>query len=397
MIALMSIAVVAGCGSNAVGTSAPSGSPVEAGVSASANVGSDATAAAGPTGGPVPKGFVASDLTFVSPNEGWLLGTAPCSTKPCTSIVHTTDGGKTWTGIPAPKAELEVNGQNGCGTGPCVRGLRFATSKIGYAYGSTAWYLTTDAGQTWKKESGQALAIEVSNGTAVRVTTTSPGCPPGCTFKISTAPLGSASFTDAKVSGTAGLLGNNVQLIRQGHAAYAEIFQNPAGGAESAQATLLTSTDDGRTWTVRPDPCAQASGPEADSAEMAVADDGSLSVLCRSRSGQSAFVRTSTNDGASFGPQHQTPGGAPSFGLGAASAETLLLVQLGTNEDTLMRTGDGGATWTKVATAPAPTSGDLGLAAIGFQNGTTGRWAPGRSSVLTTTDAGQTWQTQTPH
>ena len=83
------------------------------------------------------------------------------------------------------------------------------------------------------------------------------------------------------------------------------------------------------------------------------------------------------------------------FGLGAASAKTLLLVQLGDGQDTLLRTGDGGATWAKVATAAAPTNGDLGMAAIGFQNATTGRWTPGGSVVLTTRDTGKSWDSVT--
>jgi hypothetical protein len=33
----------------------------------------------GPPGGPVPRGFQAASMTFVSPSEGWVLGTAPCA------------------------------------------------------------------------------------------------------------------------------------------------------------------------------------------------------------------------------------------------------------------------------------------------------------------------------
>ena len=287
VVAMLSVLALAGCANSAAGTAAPSGSPAGAATGARTST----------AGGPVPKGFVAKDLTFVSADEGWLLGTAPCATKPCTSIVHTTDGGKTWAGIPAPKAELETNGQNSCaGSGPCVRGLRFANSKVGYAYGSTAWYLTTDGGQTWTQEKGQANAIEVANGTAARIGTASEGCPPGCTFTVATAPVGGATFSTAEVSGGS-LLGNNVQLLRQGHSAYAEVFQNVAGGAEDAHATLLTSTDDGRRWTVRNDPCTSSRGQETDSTQISVADDGSLSVLCSTRGGAASFVRTSTDHG----------------------------------------------------------------------------------------------------
>jgi hypothetical protein len=60
----------------------------------------------GPAGGPVPAGFHAVDLTFVDVNDGWALGTAPCASAPCTSILRTTDGGLSWAGIPAPRAPL---------------------------------------------------------------------------------------------------------------------------------------------------------------------------------------------------------------------------------------------------------------------------------------------------
>src|SRR4051794_21631848 len=68
----------------------------------------------GPAGGPVPAGFNGYDLTWVSNDDGWALGTAPCDNRPCTSILRTTDGGKSWVGIPAPRAELIETDTNTC-------------------------------------------------------------------------------------------------------------------------------------------------------------------------------------------------------------------------------------------------------------------------------------------
>jgi photosystem II stability/assembly factor-like uncharacterized protein len=353
----------------------------------------------GPAGGPVPKGFTAQDLTFVSTTNGWLLGTAPCSAAPCTSIVHTTDGGKTWAGIPAPKADLEPNGQNGCGDKACVRGLRFGDPTTGYAYGSTAWYLTNDGGGTWTKLDGQANALEIANGSVIRVSSNSQACPPGCTYQLTTAPLGSSQFTAAKVSGGPGqLLGNNVQLLRQGHNAYLELFANTAGGGEDAHAQFLTSNDDGKSWTVRKDPCGTYQGTEADSTRMAVADDGSLTVLCSLRTGQSSFVITSTDGGGSFGPQHAVSQGG-GLDVGAASGRTLMVVTAQTQTDqraeTLLRSADAGSTWTPVATTPIASPDDLSNQTIGFQNGTAGQWTPGGNEVFHTTDGGTSWQKYT--
>ena len=60
-----------------------------------------------PAGGPVPAGFRSQSATFVSADQGWVLGTAPCAKAPCTSIVRTNDDGATWAGTPAPTDGLE--------------------------------------------------------------------------------------------------------------------------------------------------------------------------------------------------------------------------------------------------------------------------------------------------
>ena len=46
-----------------------------------------------PPGGPVPGGFTATSVTFVSAQEAFVLGTAPCPNAVCTSIVRTFDRG----------------------------------------------------------------------------------------------------------------------------------------------------------------------------------------------------------------------------------------------------------------------------------------------------------------
>src|SRR5579859_5544624 len=43
-----------------------------------------------PAGGPVPAGFGPQSFTAISEYTWWLLGDAPCSSPPCTSIVRTT-------------------------------------------------------------------------------------------------------------------------------------------------------------------------------------------------------------------------------------------------------------------------------------------------------------------
>jgi photosystem II stability/assembly factor-like uncharacterized protein len=124
---------------------------------------------------------------------------------------------------------------------------------------------------------------------------------------------------------------------------------------------------------------------------MAVADDGSMTMLCYVRDGTgSTFVVTSTDGGATFGPQRPTPGSG--LTVGAASAGTLFASTLDGTRPHLYRSGDGGATWTVTATAPEQIAqGAVPDGAAGFQNAQDGWWLPGRGTVFATTDAGRTW------
>jgi photosystem II stability/assembly factor-like uncharacterized protein len=89
------------------------------------------------TAGAVPAGFQPQSFTAISEFTWWLLGTAPCGSHTCTAIVQTTDGGTTFTRIPAPRT-------------PTVS-IRFADASDGYAYGRQLWS-THDDGKTWTRQ-----------------------------------------------------------------------------------------------------------------------------------------------------------------------------------------------------------------------------------------------------
>jgi photosystem II stability/assembly factor-like uncharacterized protein len=130
-----------------IGPTHPATTPSHAGGSSRAGSLQPAPGAT-PRGGPVPPGFSAGSVTFVSPTEGWVLGTAPCSTPPCTSILRTTDAGRTWVGIPAPRVAGSGLGESdGHGS---VHELRFADPTDGFAYGTGLWE-THDGGSTWAR------------------------------------------------------------------------------------------------------------------------------------------------------------------------------------------------------------------------------------------------------
>ncbi len=129
-VALIALATVTACQNTTTGQPAPSSSGSS---SAEEKI-------AGPPGGPVPKGFVAKDLTFVSTRTGWLLGTAPCTVAPCTSIVRTIDSGRTWIGIPAPRPTWSRT----------ARAADANTPLLAVASGdATKLYRGTGAGASW--------------------------------------------------------------------------------------------------------------------------------------------------------------------------------------------------------------------------------------------------------
>jgi photosystem II stability/assembly factor-like uncharacterized protein len=101
-------------------------------------------------------------MTFVSASEGWVLGTTRrCAHAPCTSVLRTTDGGRTWAGIPAPRFRLDGSRP----AGGLIR-LRFADASDGFAFGSQLW-VTHNGGSSWyrvRQVPGYITDLEASAG-----------------------------------------------------------------------------------------------------------------------------------------------------------------------------------------------------------------------------------------
>jgi hypothetical protein len=343
--------------------------------------------ALGPAGGPVPAGFTGYDLTWVSEDDGWALGTAPCGSPPCTSVLRTTDGGRSWVGIPAPRAELVETDTNTCGDG-CGRVgyLRFATPLIGYAYGPNSLYMTTDGGATWKRKPGFAYGLEVVGGSVLRVSAQAAGCEPGCTFRLQRAPIGSDSWQDVPLP--AGGRSARAQLATSGNTVVLATHANAAGGAEDATSVLFTSSDGGGSWHTVGEPCPRRGTAEVDSQDVTVAPDGSITVLCVPRGplrDGTVFPMTSA-DGEHFTAGTPVPGPRPPTALGATSATDLFVLK---DLDGLYRSTDAGAHWTRLPAGPPGgsylgfESSRVGRVVINSESGTNGTW--------TTRDGGTTW------
>ena len=258
---------VAGCGSSGASGSAASsgtgaGSPVRSAsspsVSAQAPVGATASA------GPVPARFAATSVTFSSPEEAWVLGTAPCAHAPCTSIVRTLDRGRSWVGLPAPSVAVGPPGQ---ASPPAVWGIRFATPGHGFVFGDGLWE-TTDGGGHWIRDAqpgGSILSLAILGGQVLALT--APCAPGNCSrpAALERRALDGGSWTAvAKV--TVGNLIDSTDLIA-----------TQAGVAAVVNGhDVLVTGDDGLTFSVSPVPC-----PALDQApSVAVTSPHGLAVLC---------------------------------------------------------------------------------------------------------------------
>jgi photosystem II stability/assembly factor-like uncharacterized protein len=119
----------------------PARGPSRGGSGAGARAGSrrhrSQRAAAPAAAGTAPSGFQPESFTAISEFTWWLLGNAPCSSPPCTSIVHTVNGGQSFVGLPAPRT-TEVDE------------LRFADPFDGFAYGPELW-VTHDGSASWHR------------------------------------------------------------------------------------------------------------------------------------------------------------------------------------------------------------------------------------------------------
>ena len=379
---------VAGCGSSGASGSAASsgtgaGSPVRSAsspsVSAQAPVGAMASA------GPVPARFAATSVTFVSPEEAWVLGTAPCAHAPCTSIVRTLDRGRSWVGLPAPLAAVGPPGQ---ASPPAVWGIRFATPGHGFVFGDGLWE-TTDGGGHWIRDAqpgGSILSRAILGGQVLALTAASApgGCPRPAVLERRA--LGGGRWTAvAKVA-----VGNLIDAT--------DLIATQAGVAAFVNGhDVLVTGDDGLTFSVSPVPCPALGQVPS----VAVTSPHGLAVLCTGEGYTGHTLKqvyVSRDDGAHWA-RAGVPSPAGDGGTIAATGAGQLAIATESAASWLFYSGDAGSNWRIVYIAG---DGGMGWADLGFTTATDGvvvhgpANADGNSTqrpgqLLFTSDGGTTW------
>ncbi len=368
-----------GPGSSSIAT-LPSVSAPSTGIPSLA-VGSPSAPAASPSSAPAPVGFEPVSVTFVSADEGWVLGSVPCGSTRCAAIERTGDGGRTW--VPAPGPNSAVVSGIGMDTGATsgIARLRFATPSDGWAFGPDLW-ATHDGGVTWARvsvpglPSGSAIvALEAAHGSVNAVFYDG-----AQHFRIATSPVGSDAWSLSPLQVAVG--GGPVpaiQLVLSGDTGWLlENDRTVVGGARLV----------GGTWRTWKPACADVTGPAAIAASSSTDVVASCDMgLWSSPQGNHLFV--SGDGGTTFA---ETGSRVPvTLGGGVATPGTSTIVVSGTNstQSILVGSFDGGQTWSTVLQA-----GSVGLADLGFTTPTQGvvvAIGAGAGRLLMTHDGGRTW------
>jgi len=321
--------------------------------------------------------FKVDDITWAGPDLGWALGRADCpnSSGSCIAMVHTTDG-KSWHVVTNPLgSQVDVAGCDA----RCVTNIRFATPQVGYAFSQSILYMTDDGGATWHLQDGGAYALETLDNNVIRLVADHSGCPGPCNLRVQLSDIGSRAWTTVMLPGSPIQTGT-VQLVRAGSSAFISTFDGHAGS--DVARPMYVSTDDGRTWTQRADPCV-ALGDRFVTVNIMTAADGSLSVVCWNQ--LRSVIRTSTDDGRTFTPAQAEFDVA--VVVAAASATTFV----GDTGTAYVVSTNRGASWQTVI-----RDSSSGTPSCGFESSTIGRCiSHDGSTIWTTRDAGAHWSAVT--
>ena len=345
-------------GSPSSSSSGPAASGGASSAPASAAGGGASTGAAAPTtsaatstvtvpsGGPVPIGFAARSVTFVSTEEAFVLGTAPCAKAPCTSILRTLNRGASWRGLPAPVVPLAAQFEV---TGPAVWGIRFANPSDGFVFGNGLWE-TSDGGERWTPAvppAGPIESLEVIDGQVLAVTgTCSPNFGCGQTGTLMRRPLAGGAWTAVSPVSGRGAIATQARV--------AAVLDGD---------DVIVTANGGVSTVTHAGPCSTA-GIDAP-VSLAVTGPTGLALLCGGNGAAGSVDKTvyvSDDLGA-----HWTKAGTPSRGGDpeglSAGSTSQLVVAAASGASMLYYSADGGAQW---STAYYEGDGGLGFNDLGF-------------------------------
>ncbi len=313
-----------------------------------------ASAGTGTASRPVPKGFKVNSVTWLTKDQGWVLGAAPCGSKSklCTDVIGTTDGGATWSllgGVKAPIPKVSLGE-------PGVTEIRFATPEDGWVFGPGLFH-STNGGRSWSAEripghAKQVRALAVNSGAAYTVAST---CDVGVVCKASPSLWTTSSLTGSSWKAVALKLRSSpiVTVTVYGQTVYVLNGRTDTGGNK-----LWASTDGGSHFSSRPVPCDSTEDNSLISVAASSATD--VALLCEgaaaaSDAGKAVYRSDNTGKTYTYAGALGLPGiqaqlaMSPSGNLAVAATSTGSFMYINDNHKTAwtlaIADSDGGAGW----------------------------------------------------
>jgi photosystem II stability/assembly factor-like uncharacterized protein len=298
-------------------------------------------------------GFLAQSVSFVTADDAFVLGVVGCSSGACLAVRHTSDGGRTWSPVPAPPTALATTGTSG------VLDLHFADALDGWAYGPVLW-ATHDGGVEWQSLDlgGGIVAMASGSGEVyalVEPCATDDCAAPGHLYR---SPAGRNSWSLVPgVSGTFDETSGN--LVIEGNTVFL------LTGGPTPQ--LLVASD-GLNFSSLPIPCVQAIPGDVVPflpGGLAASDPSDISVVCLGGIGagnqlKQAFV--SHDGGRTFLRLPDPPTGGDGAEL-AMPAPAVLLLGTASAATSLFRTTASNEAWSISSTF---AGGGVGLSGLAF-------------------------------
>lgn len=279
--------------------------------------------------------FYPVSFTAVSADQYWLLGLGRCPNSLCTSIVHTTDGGKHFSKVSAPSSPIVPRQGPGSYTS-YIDTLRFVTPLDGFAFGirsSAPLWATTDGGTTWKEINlGEILAFASSGGYVYAVTASCDQSGKCINLALRRSPVGTSSWSTIPMPATQA--GPLATMTAHGSSLWISV----GAVANANKQDLLTSTDYGNHFNFLASPCFSDLGGRIEASSSTV-----LWAVCAT--GMEAVAFRSADGGKSWTVMNKYPLNN-SAQLASADDSTAILDPGVTGA--LLRTADGGKTFSNV-------------------------------------------------
>jgi photosystem II stability/assembly factor-like uncharacterized protein len=336
-----------------------------------------------------PATFVAQSASFVTEDEGFVLGLAPCPSGACTAVRQTLDRGQTWQPVAAPPVEISSPYNGG------VSGLHFADRLDGWVYGSTLW-ATHDGAASWHQVNllGQIMAMASGAGEAYALVLVCSACTGGsAAIALFRSPASEDDWT--RVPG-AMLSQLGPDLVVEGSTVFVE------------DASQILSSANGVDFEPLPIPCV----PEGDAgpfalAALAASDPSDVAVACTGGAaagsvGKELFI--SSDGGHTYQRVQDPPFGGDFTSLAMPSPTTVFLAAAsGASElyetiapdaawTTPLSFGDGGEGLDDLQFVD-PSSGVLihGSAELAVSFAADPAAEAGQGTLYVTDDGGSTW------